>query len=92
MSTETGQEAWTAEDHTRAAQRLAASADTRENTWDRSVDLQAAQVHATLAQTLTAAAMVRALGVLARECAADCGGTVHDEHCQPRGGKEDDRG
>ena len=55
----------TAGEHMAEARRLAARAEERESHWDRSVDLQAAQVHATLAQTLTAETMMPAMAKLA---------------------------
>jgi hypothetical protein len=68
----------TAEEHVSEAERLAASAETwmepgtlndllddRERVLRRSVDLQAAQLHATLAQTLKAAELMPLLTGLA---------------------------
>ena len=64
MSTPEPSGAMTAEDHIREARRYAASAEEQsdgtgyERQLRRSADLQAAQVHATLAQTLKAAEAV----------------------------------
>ena len=60
----------TAEDHIREARRYAAAAEDQadasgyERQLRRSADLQAAQVHATLAQTLKAAELVPMMAVL----------------------------
>lgn len=60
----TTEETMTAEDHIREAERFAAAAEEHadatayEHVVRRGVDLQAAQVHATLAQTLKAAELM----------------------------------
>jgi len=65
MSTTEETPAMTAEDHVREAQRYAASAGEDPAIYTRSVDLQAAQVHATLAQTLKAAELVPLMAKIA---------------------------
>lgn len=55
----------TAEAHVREAERFAASADGQPDAYRRSVDLQAAQVHATLSQTLTAARLMPMMAKMA---------------------------
>lgn len=68
----------TAAEHVREAERFAASAETRDRYWDRSADLQAAQVHATLAQTAVAQEYIpvlrEALGTLVMEAQPEGGG------------------
>jgi len=63
MSTTETTGAETYEEHVAEARRFAANAEDRSSPWDRSVDLQAAQVHATLAQTLKAAELMRVMAV-----------------------------
>ena len=65
MSTTETTGAETYEEHMAKARRFAANAEDRSSHWDRSVDLQAAQVHATLAQTLKAAEMLPVMAALA---------------------------
>lgn len=70
MGTETEPEAMTAEDHIRAARHFAAAAEEQADAagYDQLVrrtnDLQAAQVHATLAQTLKAAELLPMMSAL----------------------------
>jgi hypothetical protein len=63
VNADTGPE--TAGEHLAEARRLAARAEDADSNWDRSVDLQAAQVHASIAQTLEAAKAVPLLAALA---------------------------
>ncbi len=69
-TTETTQE--TPEDHIREARRFAAQAEERDSVFDRSADLQAAQVHATLAQTLKAGELLPLMAGLAEWAKAGC--------------------
>ena len=77
MSTTEPDGAMTAEEHIRAAERFAAAAESvddvtgYERQLRRSADLQAAQVHATLAQTLKATELVPIMAKVADWIASD---------------------
>lgn len=84
-----------AEEHIQEAERFATSAEEQPDRWGRSVDLQAAQVHATVAQTLKAAELLPLMTRLAEWIAPEepdpvtiLGqfrvGAVEDEDAAPR--------
>jgi hypothetical protein len=81
----------TAEDHIREARRYAASAEEREDADSyadalrRTNDLQAAQVHATLAQTLQAAELVPMMAVLVEWVREQPAAPAGDEEVCPGG-------
>jgi hypothetical protein len=83
MSTTETPGAATAEEHMAEARKFAASAEERPSHWDRSVDLQAAQVHATLAQTLKAAEVVPLMAELVASLEKPGPGQPHDHPGDP---------